>query len=39
MEGCSMYVSTMKDEYEELGLPYRFVELLPDRCPTCGGLM
>ena len=34
-----MYVSTMKDEYEELGLPYRFVELLPDRCPTCGGLM
>lgn len=34
-----MYVSTMKEEYEELGLPYRFVELLPDRCPTCGGLM
>lgn len=34
-----MYVSTMQRDYEELGLPKRFVDLLPQVCPTCGGLM
>ena len=34
-----MYVSSMKRDYESLGLPKRFVDILPETCPTCGGLM
>lgn len=34
-----MYVNTLKRDYNELNLPYRFVSILPEECPTCGGLM
>lgn len=34
-----IYVSTLKRDYETFGLPKRFVDLLPETCPTCGGIM
>ena len=34
-----MYVSNLKKDYETLGLPKRFVDLLPETCPTCGAVM
>lgn len=34
-----IYVSTLKRDYEQLNLPYKFVSLIPDTCPTCGGIM
>lgn len=34
-----IYVSTLKRDYETFGLPHRFVSLIPDTCPTCGGVM
>lgn len=34
-----VFVSTLKRDYEEFGLPYKFIKLLPETCPTCNGLM
>ena len=34
-----MFVSTLKRDYNDFGLPKRFVDCLPDVCPTCGSVM
>lgn len=34
-----LYVSDLKRDHEDYGLPYEFVSLLPEECPTCGGVM
>lgn len=31
-----MFISDIKDNYDEYGLPYEFAECLPEFCPTCG---
>ena len=31
-----MFISDIKDNYDEYGLPYEFAECLPEYCPTCG---
>ena len=34
-----MFISDIKDDYDSLGLPYRFAEILPEFCETCGAPM
>lgn len=31
-----MFISDIKDNYDDYGLPYEFAECLPEYCPTCG---
>lgn len=31
-----MFISDIKDNYIDYGLPYEFAECLPEYCPTCG---
>lgn len=31
-----MFISDIKDNYDEYGLPYEFADCLPEFCPTCG---
>ena len=34
-----MFVSDIKDDYDSYSLPYRFAEILPEFCETCGAPM
>lgn len=34
-----MYVSDIKENYNEYGLPHEFAEILPEYCPSCGAVM
>lgn len=34
-----IFVSTLKRDHDRYNLPKEFVDLLPESCPTCGGIM
>lgn len=34
-----MFITDIKENYDEYGLPYKFAEILPEYCDTCGAPM